>query len=90
MITQDQLREVIGTTAYDRDGDNLGKVGQVYYDDDTDQPKWLTVNTGLFGTSENFVPVQGAELGGDRVTVGYDKATVKNAPHIAEDGHLSP
>lgn len=89
MITQDQLREVIGTTAYDRDGDKLGKVGQVYYDDDTDQPKWLTVNTGLFGTSENFVPVQGAELGGDRVTVGYDKATVKNAPHIAEDGHLS-
>lgn len=89
MITQDQLREVIGSTAYDRDGDKLGKVGRVYYDDDTDQPKWLTVNTGFFGSSENFVPVQGAELGGDRVTVGYDKATVKDAPNIAEDGHLS-
>jgi uncharacterized protein (TIGR02271 family) len=90
MITQDQLRTVIGSTAYDRDGDKLGKVGQVYYDDDTDQPKWLTVNTGFFGTSENFVPVQDAELGEDRVIVAYDKATVKDAPNISDDGHLTP
>ncbi len=90
MITQDQLRNVIGTTAYDRDGDKIGKVGQVYYDDDTDQPRWITVNTGFFGTNENFVPVQGAEMGTDRVTVAYDKATVKDAPNIAEDGHLTP
>ena len=90
MITQDQLRNVIGSTAYDRDGDKLGKVGQVYYDDDTDQPRWITVNTGFFGTNENFVPVEGAEVSGDRVTVAFDKATVKDAPNIAEDGHLTP
>ena len=90
MFTQDQLRNVIGAVAYDRDGDKIGKVGQVYYDDETDQPKWVTVNTGFFGTSENFVPVQGADLSGDRVTLAYDKAKVKDAPKIAEDGHLSP
>jgi uncharacterized protein (TIGR02271 family) len=27
---------------------------------------------------------------GDRVTLGYDKAKIKDAPNIAEDGHLSP
>ena len=90
MITQDQLRGVVGATAYDRDGDKIGKVGQVYYDDATDQPTWVTVNTGFFGTQESFVPVSGAELTGDRVTLAYDKATVKDAPKIAEDGHLSP
>jgi uncharacterized protein (TIGR02271 family) len=90
MITQDQLRTVIGATAYDRDGDKIGKVGQVYYDDATDQPTWVTVNTGFFGAHESFVPVSGAELTGDRVTLAYDKATVKDAPKIAEDGHLSP
>jgi len=91
MINQDLLRDVIGSTAYDRDGDKLGKIGHVYYDDDTEQPKWLTVHTGLFGTNENFVPVQGAELStGGSVTVAYDKAVVKDAPNIAEDGHLSP
>src|SRR4051794_4629074 len=90
MISQDQLRNVVGATAYDRDGDKIGKIGQVYYDDATDQPRWVTVNTGFFGTHESFVPVSGAELSGDRVSVAYDKATVKDAPKIAEDGHLSP
>jgi uncharacterized protein (TIGR02271 family) len=50
----------------------------------------LTVHTGFFGTKETFVPVQGADVSGDRVTVAYDKAKVKDAPNIAEDGHLSP
>ena len=90
MITQDQLRNVVGATAYDRDGDKIGKVGQLYYDDATDQPTWVTVNTGFFGTHQSFVPVSGAGFNGDRVTVAYDKATVKDAPKIAEDGHLSP
>lgn len=91
MITNEQLRDVVGATAYDSSGDKIGKVGNVYYDDDTEQPKWLTVHTGLFGGSETFVPMQGAELTGDgRVTVAYDKATVKDAPNVDEDGHLSP
>ena len=62
MITTAQLDDVVGATAYDRDGDKIGKVGHVYFDDQTDQPKWVTVNTGLFGTNESFVPVPGAEL----------------------------
>ena len=90
MITQDQLRDVVGATAYDRGGDKIGKVGQLYFDDTTDQPTWVTVNTGFFGTHESFVPVSGAEFNGDRVTMAYDKAMVKDAPKIAEDGHLSP
>ena len=91
MVSQDQLQGLTGSTAYDRDGDKIGKVGAVYYDDRTNEPTWVTVHTGLFGTNETFVPVQGADLSaGDRVTLAYDKATVKDAPNISEDGHLSP
>ena len=91
MITNEQLSGVVGATAYDGSGEKIGKVGNVYYDDDTDQPKWLTVHTGLFGGNETFVPMKGADLAGDgRVTVAYDKAMVKEAPNVDEDGHLSP
>jgi uncharacterized protein (TIGR02271 family) len=90
MTSQEQLGRLVGTTAYDRDGDRIGKVGAIYYDDVTNQPSWITVNTGFFGTHESFVPVQGADVQADRVVVGYDKAKVKDAPSIAEDGHLSP
>jgi uncharacterized protein (TIGR02271 family) len=90
MITQDQVQSLTGATAYGRDGEKIGKVGAVYFDDRTNEPTWLTVHTGLFGTNETFVPVQGADLGGDRITLAYDKAQVKDAPNISEDGHLSP
>jgi uncharacterized protein (TIGR02271 family) len=88
MTSQDQLREISGATAYDRDGDKLGNIGQVYYDDDSDQPKWITVNTGLFGMNESLVPLQGAQFGGDRVTLAYDKATIKDAPNVDGERHL--
>ena len=90
MITRNDLRNLLGATARDPSGDKIGKVGQVYYDDDTDQPKWITVHTGLFGTNESFVPLQGAQIQGGVVTLGYDKQRIKNAPNIAKDGHLSP
>ena len=89
MITQSQLRDVIGATVYDRDGDKIGQVGQVYYGDDANEPKWITVATGLLGIRETFVPLQGAELGGDRVAVNYAKATVEEAPHVGDDDHLT-
>jgi uncharacterized protein (TIGR02271 family) len=85
---QEQPRELTGATAYDRDGDKLGRIGQVYFDDNTDQPKWITVNTGLFGMGESFVPLQGAQFGGDRVTLAYDKATIKDAPNVDGERHL--
>ena len=91
MITNDQLKDVTGATAYDGSGDKIGKIGNVYYDDDTDQAKWITVHTGLFGGNETFVPMQGADLASNgRVTLAYDKAMVKDAPNVDEDGHLSP
>ncbi|MCO1655750.1 DUF2382 domain-containing protein [Pseudonocardia humida] len=89
MFTQDQIRSLVGATAYDSDGDKIGKVGHVYFDDQTDQPKWITVNTGLFGLNESFVPLAGAESRGDDVVVRYDKATVKDAPNVDAEGHLS-
>jgi len=86
--SQEQLRQLTGATAYDRDGDKLGRIGQVYFDDNTDQPKWITVNTGLFGMGESFVPLQGTQFDGDRVTVAYDKATIKDAPNVDGERHL--
>jgi hypothetical protein len=37
---------------------------------------------------ESFVPLQGAQFGGDRVTLAYDKATIKDAPNVDGERHL--
>ena len=89
MISSQQIDQIMSTTAYDSAGGKVGQVGQVYLDDETNEPEWVTVNTGLFGTSESFVPVQNATFSGDRLTLGYDKTKIKDAPQVAADGHLS-
>lgn len=43
----------------------------------------------MLGTKTNFVPLEGASLDGDRLTVAYGKDVVKDAPSIDEDGHLT-
>ncbi|SNR88202.1 DUF2382 domain-containing protein [Blastococcus mobilis] len=89
MITEQQLDVVIGSTAVGPDG-KLGTVSEVYLDDETGRPEWATVRTGMFGTKEAFVPLAQADITGDDLRVPYDKETVKNAPHIDSEGHLSP
>ncbi|PRY44335.1 uncharacterized protein (TIGR02271 family) [Geodermatophilus tzadiensis] len=90
MISEQQIQQVIGGTAVDRDGDKLGKIGEVYLDDETGRPEWATVHTGLFGTKETFVPLAQAEVSGETIRFPYEKAKVKDAPKIDTDGHLSP
>jgi len=90
MISTDQLENVIGNRVVGSSGDKIGIVGQVYLDDASGQPEWATVNSGLFGTSESFVPLAQATLEGDDLRVPYDKDMVKGAPQVDADGHLSP
>jgi uncharacterized protein (TIGR02271 family) len=72
------------------DGEKIGSIGQLYADDDTGEPTWVTVKTGLFGTSQSFVPVEGAHTQGDDLVVPYTKEHVKDAPRVDVDGHLTP
>ncbi len=89
MITQNDLARLDDVDVYGPDGDKIGSVGQIYLDTDTGDPEWVAVRTGLFGNKQTFVPLRQATLADDRITVAYDKATVKDAPRIDPDGALS-
>ncbi len=90
MIGTDSISRVIGKHVYDSAGDKIGSASEVYLDDDTGQPEWVTVNTGLFGGKHSFVPIRDADLTDDGVRVPVTKDRVKHAPKIETDGHLSP
>lgn len=76
------------TTVYDRDGQKVGRVQQVYLDDDSGRPSWVTVNTGLFGTNESLIPLDGAQVKDDILKVPFDKQVIKDAPHFDPGHHL--
>ena len=89
MLTADEARDAIGHNAISADGEKIGKVGQLFFDDETGRPEFVTVNTGLFGTKETFVPVADATLTGDELTIPFSKDKVKDAPSVdVDNGHL--
>ena len=88
MLSVDDVLATRSGKAYDSDGDKIGSVGEVYLDDQTSQPAWVTVNTGLFGTSESFVPLEGARVEGEDLHLPYTKAKIKDAPRQDADKHL--
>jgi hypothetical protein len=90
MLDRNEIDLVAGRDVFGSDGSKIGTARQVYTDDETGEPAWATVRTGLFGLKESFLPLRDAELVGDRLTVPYTKEFVKDAPNIDEDGHLSP
>jgi uncharacterized protein (TIGR02271 family) len=83
VITIDQAQAVLGQPVYGADGDKIGRLGHIYVDDATGSPEWITVETGLFGIRESFVPVASAEVTDDGVTVPFTKDQVKDAPSVS-------
>jgi len=63
------------------DGDKLGKVADVYLDNQTSKPEWAAVKSGMFGGHVSLVPLAQAEFDGESLRVPYDKEQIKNAPH---------
>ncbi|WP_448628654.1 DUF2382 domain-containing protein [Geodermatophilus sp. URMC 64] len=90
MISTDSISRVVGKDVYDESGQKIGSASEVYLDDESGQPEWVTVRTGLFGTKESFVPIRDADLTDDGLRVPVSKDRVKDAPKIDTEGHLSP
>jgi len=89
-ITENDLAGLRDGNVISSSGDKIGSIGQVYLDDQTGEPTFMTANTGLFGMKQSFVPLQGARVQDGDVIVDYDKDTVKDAPRIDDDGSLTP
>ena len=79
-----------GRTIVDADGGKVGTVEELFRDEDTAQPEWVAVRTGMFGGKLSFVPIQAAEPTGEDVRVPFTKDQIKDAPKIDDaDGQLS-
>jgi uncharacterized protein (TIGR02271 family) len=88
MIDTTTMNDIFDATVVDNNGDKVGTVKQVYVDQNDGHPLFASVSTGLFGTSESFVPLETATFSGGTLHVGYDKAMVKDAPRVDADGAL--
>jgi uncharacterized protein (TIGR02271 family) len=78
-----------GQKLIDVDGNKIGTIEEIYLDDQTNQPEWATVNTGVFGSRTSFAPLAQAQLDDQGLRVPYAKDKVKDAPNVDADGRLT-
>src|SRR5215210_8231894 len=87
--TDTRIADCIGQDLVGGDGQRIGEIKDIYMDEDTGQPEWFAVSTGWFGKRLSFVPIQGAGWTDGAISVSFDKARVKDAPHAEPDGQLT-
>jgi len=89
-VKHQDLSEWRGSDLVDRDGERIGRLQDVYFDVESDEPQFGTVKEGWLGRHLTFVPLIGVTVGPGSLQVTATKEQIKSAPNIAlEGGELS-
>lgn len=83
------IQSLAEATAYDVRGEKVGKIEDIYVNDATGQPDFVSVNTGVLGLSKDLVPLRGHTFDGEDVTLAFEKDRIQDAPVTDRDGHLT-
>ena len=89
MIAVENITDWRGQEVVDAKGEKLGKLEQVYFDGETDEPTFVAVKSGLVSKSVTLVPLERASVGRDYVRVNRAKGEFKKAPSFDTDVELS-
>ncbi|MGX0629434.1 uncharacterized protein (TIGR02271 family) [Corynebacterium afermentans] len=89
MADFNRIEDLANATAYDVDGDKVGGVKDVYVNDTTGQPDFVSVNHGLFGGGDSIVPLRGHTLRDGELHLAFQKDRIEDAPDLDENGHLT-
>lgn len=85
----ESIDQWVGQEVVDRDGEKLGKLGDVFFRTGTDEAVFGAVKHGLLGRKAALVPLAGASLSRDYIRIAHAQADVDAAPVPAEAGPLS-
>ena len=80
-----------GYTVYDQDYEKIGKVDDLFLDEN-DSPEYIGVKMGFLGTRSTLIPFELARVNDERqvIEVSKDKETVKNGPTFDDDREITP
>lgn len=76
----DVLQQLLRATVVDSQGKKVGKVREVYVDDDTKEPSFVEAFRGFLQMDSAFIPLLGYRLEGKKLTVNYPLELIDSAP----------
>jgi uncharacterized protein (TIGR02271 family) len=81
-----QAEELIGARVADDDGQAVGTVQQIFYDDSDGKPVWARIRAG---TRDRFIPLGGSSVTKDGLTVPFRTQQILSGPEISAERHIS-
>ena len=86
-LTKDDIPQLRNLPVY-ANGEEIGHVGDIYYDEDTETVQCVGIAGDGLGFKRNWVPAQGALLQDDGLHLGYGRDRFEGAPGWDDDGDL--
>jgi uncharacterized protein (TIGR02271 family) len=81
-----QAAQLIGARAIGGDGQVVGTVQQVFYDDRDETPVWARIRSG---TRERFVPLGGSRVTKEGLSLPFDTRQIMTSPDVSVERHMS-
>jgi uncharacterized protein (TIGR02271 family) len=86
VIMAKQAEELIGARVANGDGEAVGTVQQVFYDDKDGKPVWARIRAG---TRDRFVPLGGSRVTKEGISVPFGTQQILSSPEINAERHIS-
>jgi uncharacterized protein (TIGR02271 family) len=80
-----------GYTVYDQDYEKIGKVDDLFLDENG-SPEYIGVKMGFLGTRSTLIPFEMVRVNDERqlIEISKDKETVKDGPTFDDDREITP
>jgi len=88
VIGVEHIEDWRGQAVIDPDGEQLGKLDEVFFDAGSGTPLLIAVKSGLLGRKSTLVPVVDATVGPDYVRVTHRREAVDRAAGIGDEAPL--
>lgn len=82
MINVENIEAWRGQKVIDPDGEDLGKLDDVFLDVGSGTPLLISVKTGLLGRKSKLVPIDGAQVAPDHVRVAHTREVFDGAAEM--------
>lgn len=85
----ENIRDWQGKEVLDSGGEKIGTVEDVYFDIETDEPRFLCVKAGWLRHHVVLIPTTGVTASPDHLTATVTKHVAEKAPAMEPGGELS-
>lgn len=84
------IKQLLGATVEDKDGNKLGPVKEVFINDGNHKMDFVSLRHSMLNMGEALAPLEGHTLEGDKLTLPFNKDLIKECPAFSDAGFITP